>query len=208
MTYDVELRGHKHTLSVEHGAGREDRFLLDGKPCAADARFLSPRVLSLLIDGRSYRVLFDPRPGAEAVVVGEHRMTYTIEDPRSLRSQKRASVSECGALSIMAPMPGLIVKLLVAVGDGVLAEQPLVLMEAMKMQNELKASRQGTVTRVAVEAGAIVQAGKLLLVIDERDQHTTPTERRGFEGIDRSLRLATTHSAISPIEQLNIMFRT
>lgn len=166
MTYDINLRGHKHTLAVEHGPGSAERFLLDGKPCVADARFLSPRVLSLLIDWRSYRVLFDPRPGAEAVVVGEHRMTYTIEDPRSMRSQKRTSASESGALSITAPMPGLIVKLLVAVGDVVQAEQPLVVMEAMKMQNELKASRPGTVTRVAAKAGAIVQAGKLLLVIE------------------------------------------
>lgn len=166
MTYDVELRGHKHTLSVEHGPGSAERFLLDGKPCAADARFLSPRVLSLLIDGRSYRVVFDPRPGAEAVVVGEHRMTFAISDPRSLRSQKRTSGSESGALSITAPMPGLIVKLLVGVGDVVKTDQPLGVMEAMKMQNELKASRPGAVTRIAVKAGAIVQAGQLLLVIE------------------------------------------
>lgn len=166
MTYDIELRGHKHTLSVEHGPGRQERYLLDGKPCAADARFLSPRVLSLLIDGRSYRVVFDPRPGAEAVVVGEHRMTYTMADPRSLRSQKRFSANESGALSITAPMPGQIVKLLVVVGDAVKAEQPLIVMEAMKMQNELRAPRSGRVTRIAVETGAIVQAGKLLLVIE------------------------------------------
>ncbi|MGB8478408.1 MAG: biotin/lipoyl-containing protein [Acidobacteriaceae bacterium] len=167
MTYDINLRGRKHTLSGEHGLdGTQDRFVLDGKPCAADVRFLSPRVLSLLIDGRSYRVLFDPRPGVEAVVVGEHRMTYTIEDPRSLRSRKRASGNESGVLSITAPMAGLIVKLLVAVGEAVKEEQPLVVMEAMKMQNELKASRAGTVTRVAVESGAIVQAGKLLLLIE------------------------------------------
>ena len=91
MTYDVEVRGHKHTLSIEHGPGSGEQFLLDGKPCVADARFLSPRVLSLLIDGRSYRVVFDPRWGGEAVVVGEHRMPFTIADPRSLRSQKRTS---------------------------------------------------------------------------------------------------------------------
>lgn len=166
MNYDVELRGHKHTLSVEHGAGSAERFLLDGKPCIADARFLSPRVLSLLIDGHSYRVVFDPRPGAEAVVVGEHRMTFTIADPRSLRSQKRTPASESGALAVTAPMPGLIVKLLVAVGDFVKTEQPLVVMEAMKMQNELKSPKAGRVTRVAVKAGAIVPAGKRLLVIE------------------------------------------
>ena len=165
MTYDVEVRGHKHTLSVEHRHGSSEQFLLDGRPCVADARFLSPRVLSLLIDGRSYRVVFDPRLGAEAVVVGEHRMPFTIADPRSLRSQKRTSPSESGALSITAPMPGLILKLLVTVGDVVKTDQPLVVMEAMKMQNELKASRSGRVTRVLVKAGATVQAGKLLLVI-------------------------------------------
>jgi biotin carboxyl carrier protein len=166
VIYEIELRGHKHTLAVERTLdGAREQFVLDGKPCAAEARFLSPRVLSLLIDGRSYRVVFDPRPGAEAVVVGEHRMTYTIEDPRSLRSRKRASASESGALSITAPMPGLIVKLLVAMGDVVKTEQPLIVMEAMKMQNELRAPRAGRVTRVVVEAGTIVQAGKLLLVI-------------------------------------------
>ncbi len=166
MTYDVEVRGHKHTLSVEHEPGRAERFLLDGKLYAAEARFLSPRVLSLLIDGRSYRVVFDPRPGAEAVVVGEHRMTFTITDPRSLRAQKRPAAGESGSHSITAPMPGLIVNLLVAVGDMVTAEQPLIVMEAMKMQNELKAPRAGRVRRVAVDAGAIVPAGKLLLIIE------------------------------------------
>ena len=153
------------TRSRSSGPGSAERFLLDGKPCAAEARFLSPRVLSLWIDGRSYRVLFDPRPGDEAVVVGGHRMAYTIEDPRSLRSQARTSARESGAFSIKASMPGQVVKLLVAVGDVVQAERPLVIMEAMKMQNELKASRPGTVTRVEVRAGAIVQAGTVLRVI-------------------------------------------
>jgi biotin carboxyl carrier protein len=166
MNYDIELRGHKHTLSVDQGLdGNKRKFVLDGKPCAAEARFLSPRVLSLLIDGRSYRVVFDPRPGAEAVVVGEHRMTYTIEDPRSLRSRQRISTIESGAQSILAPMPGLIVKLLVSVGDTVKAGQPLIVMEAMKMQNELNAPKAGRVSRVSVDAGAIVSAGKQLLVI-------------------------------------------
>jgi len=49
MTYDINLRGRNHRLAVEHGPGSAERFLLDGKPCGADARFLSPRVLSLLI---------------------------------------------------------------------------------------------------------------------------------------------------------------
>ena len=167
MTYDIELRGRKHALSVERGSnGEGHQFVLDGRACAADARFLSPRVLSLLIDGRSYRVLFDPRPGAEAVVVGEHRLTYTIEDPRSLKSRKRTAVAGSGVVSVSAPMPGLIVQLMVGVGDAVEPDQALIVMEAMKMQNELKAPRAGTVTRIAVEAGTIVQAGKLLLVIE------------------------------------------
>lgn len=167
MTYEIELRGRTHMLFMERSSqGQDHRFVLDGKPCSAEARFLSPRVLSLLIDGRSYRILFDPRPDAEAVVVGEHRLTYTIKDLRSLKSRKRAAPSENGVLSIAAPMPGLIVRLLVGIGDAVKADQSLIVMEAMKMQNELKAPRAGTVTRIAVEAGAIVPVGKLLLVIE------------------------------------------
>jgi len=167
MNYDIEMNGRKHRLSIDpNPEANGHRFQLDGQPCAADAKLLQPDVLSLLIDGRSYRILFDPRPGGSAVVLDERRIPYRLHDPRSLRSRSSVDNGDAGARSIIASMPGRIVRILVACEDRVEAQQGLIVVEAMKMQNELKAPRAGTVTRVAVAVGATVQAGQVLLVIE------------------------------------------
>ncbi len=168
MNYDIELNGRKRRLSMQPIAGSEEAysFQLDGQPCSADVHWLQPNVLSLLIDGKSFRVLFDPRPGGDAVVMGGRRIPYTIYDPRSLRSRANVEANDTGARSIIASMPGRIVRILVQQGNRVEAQQGLIVVEAMKMQNELKAPKSGVVTRVAVEVGATVQAGDVLLVIE------------------------------------------
>jgi len=166
MNFDIEINGEKHRLSVQKDGDR-DRFELDGKSCLADVQSLQPGLLSLLIDGRSYRILFDPRAGTgPAIAMDERRIPYRIDDPRSLRSRRNAGTNDTGARPISASMPGRIIRILVNVGDQVEAQQGLIVVEAMKMQNELKAPRAGTVTRVAVEVGATVQAGSVLLVIE------------------------------------------
>jgi biotin carboxyl carrier protein len=167
LNYDIELNGRKRRLSIQPGGQSNGySFQLDGQPCSVDAHLLQGNVLSLLIEGKSYRILFDPRPGGDAVVVGERRVPYTIYDPRSLRSRTNADANAAGARSVIAPMPGRIVRILVQVGDHIEAQQGLIVMEAMKMQNELKAPKAGGVIRVAVETGATVQAGEVLLVIE------------------------------------------
>jgi biotin carboxyl carrier protein len=167
LNYDIELDGRRHRLSmqfiVESGSYR---FELDGQPCSADAHLLQPNILSLLIEGKSYRILFDPRSGGDAIVVGEHRIPYRIDDPRSLHSRTKDAANDTGDRSIAASMPGRIVRILVGAGDRVEAQQGLIVVEAMKMQNELKAPRAGSVMRVSVEVGATVQAGDVLLVIE------------------------------------------
>lgn len=167
MNYDIELNGRKHRLSIyPDPGGNGQRFELDGQPCAADAKLMEPDILSVLIEGKSYRILFDPRPGGKAVVLDERRIPYRVHDPRSLRSRSNLDNGETGARSIVASMPGRIVRILVAREDRVEAQQGLIVMEAMKMQNELKAPRAGAVTRVAVAVGETVQAGQVLLVIE------------------------------------------
>ncbi len=167
MNYNIELDGRKHRLSIQPNAEMNGyRFQLDGQSCSADAQLLQPNVLSLLIEGKSFRILFDPRPGGAAIVLGERRIPYRIDDPRSLRSRANVDANDTGARSIIASMPGRIVRILVQAGDHIEAQQGLIVVEAMKMQNELKAPRAGTVTRVAVEVGATVQAGKVLMVIE------------------------------------------
>jgi biotin carboxyl carrier protein len=167
LNYDVELNGRIHRLSMQPIAGSDGySFQLDGKPFSADVQWLQPNVLSVLIQGKSFRILFDPRPGGDAVVVGERRIPYVIDDPRSLRSRTKVEASDTGARPITASMPGHIVRILVQPGEHVEAQQGLIVVEAMKMQNELKAPRAGRIARINVEVGATVQAGKILLVIE------------------------------------------
>lgn len=167
MNYDVEMDGRKRRLSLKKPANGDGvECTLDGEPCNADVRVLEPGILSLLMEGRSYRILEDSRADGAALVIGERRIPYRIADPRSLRARGARDASEAGAKPIVASMPGRIVRILVQAGDVVAAKQGLIVVEAMKMQNELKAPRAGTVTRVSVEVGATVQAGAVLLVIE------------------------------------------
>lgn len=166
MNFDIELDGKKHRLSMRKKT-EGYHFMLNGKPCDADATMIQPNLLSLLMEGRSYRILFDPRPGSEAaLVIQERRIPYRIDDPRSLRSRGAADGADTGARSIAASMPGRVIRLLVNIGDHVEAQQGLIVIEAMKMQNELKAPRAGRVAKISAEVGATVQAGSVLLVIE------------------------------------------
>lgn len=170
MIYEIEMNGAKHRLLLEP-ADEADRFraVLDDAPCEADARMLRPGILSLLIGNVSYRILFDPRPGAEpasAIVLDEKRISYMVSDPRSLRSRGRGDAAGTGARPVIAPMPGRIVRLLVQAGDAVEAQQGLIVMEAMKMQNELRAPKAGRVARLTALPGTTVQPGEVLAVIE------------------------------------------
>jgi biotin carboxyl carrier protein len=163
----IELNGRKHRLTIEPADEPGSyRFQLDGQPYPADARLLEANVLSVLVEGKSYRVLFDPRPDGNAVVLGERRLSYRVADPRALGSRTNADANDTGARSIIASMPGRIVRVMVQAGDRIEAQQGLIVVEAMKMQNELKAPKAGTVTRIAVSVGTTVQAGQLLLIIE------------------------------------------
>lgn len=167
MTYDVDLAGVRYTVQVENNVdGHTFRILLNGEPIEADAQLLQPGVLSLLIGKKSYRVLLDERYEQRAVVIGERRLPYRIEDPRSFRAHKNTAAGTDGPRSVHAPMPGRVVRVLVKVGDSVEAHQGIVVIEAMKMQNELKAPKAGRVTRIAAEPGSTVQPGDVLAVIE------------------------------------------
>ncbi len=127
-------------------------------------------VWSLLVgDGpcrRSYEVAFSETKGALIVYVNGTPV------PVERRSSRRAMASGAGAdtttgpVSIAAPMPGRVVKVLVSVGDSVTARQGLIVIEAMKMENELRAPRAGIVKAVNVASGAPIEAGTALVVIE------------------------------------------
>jgi biotin carboxyl carrier protein len=117
--------------------------------------------------GASYDVAIEThRQGRHLVHAGGDVVPVTLLAPgRGRPASSGAVASATGPVSIVAPMPGRVVKLLVAPGDAVLARQGLVVIEAMKMENELRAPRAGTVTDVRVREGAPVEANVVLVVI-------------------------------------------
>jgi len=120
-----------------------------------------PGVYSILVDGASYEVTVD----AGEVIVGSRRFTYEIEDPRQWkRSSDSAGIH--GRAQILAPMPGKIVRILVAIGAEVNAGDAIIVIEAMKMQNEMKAPRAGRVAEIHGKENDSVVAGAILAIID------------------------------------------
>ncbi len=131
---------------------------MSGKP---DVVEVEPGVYSVLLNGRSYEARVD----GDQVSIGGHRIRVEIADPRRWNPAKPGLKSE-GRESIKAPMPGKIVRVLVKAGDEVTAGQGLVVIEAMKMQNELKAARSGRVASVFVKENDAVVAGTVLAAIE------------------------------------------
>ena len=100
------------------------------------------------------------------VMVGAHRHAITLIDPKRLRSAAGAGGHGEGAARLIAPMPGKVVRVLVEAGQEVAAGDGIVVVEAMKMQNEMKSPKQGKVAALSVEVGATVNGGDLLAVIE------------------------------------------
>jgi biotin carboxyl carrier protein len=123
---------------------------------------MEPGVLSLIVDGRQYRCMLD----GDAVIIGGQRFEFQIEDPRSLRGRRGAGEGAAGPRPVKAPMPGRVVRVLVSEGDEVAEHQGVVVIEAMKMQNELKSPKAGRVARVAVAVDGTVGSGDVLVVIE------------------------------------------
>ncbi len=142
------------------------RFRLDGSgEREASVESPEPGVYSVLMDGRSYDARIEENPGATVVVIDGFRFEVVVRDPRRLARRPGGAARE-GVETIAAPMPGKVVRVLVAPGDSVEAGQGVVVVEAMKMQNEMKSSRAGRVVSVPAKEGATVTAGEALATIE------------------------------------------
>jgi biotin carboxyl carrier protein len=131
----------------------------------ASVEEVMPGVFSVLLEERSLQVNVAPHPQGYEVWVGLERYFISLADPRDRAANARVAGAK-GPMDVRAQMPGKIIKLLVEVGVAVTAGQGLIVVEAMKMQNEVKAPKDGTLTRVHVAEGGTVGAGDLLLVVE------------------------------------------
>jgi biotin carboxyl carrier protein len=123
---------------------------------------VQPGAYSVLIDSRSYEVVIS---SGNEILVNGRVLSVEVFDPRGMRGRKNAGAA-AGRQNITAPMPGKVVRLLVAPGDRVETGQGLIVVEAMKMQNEMKSPKDGRVAEVRIETGAAVSAGQVLVVIE------------------------------------------
>ena len=172
MTFEVEINGRTRSVSVER-AGSHDRFrvTVDGETTLVDAQRSTEFGLSLLFPESSHagaRVSLAPgsAPGELLAYLDGRTVPVVVNGRRTGRGAAETGAGAHGEQSVLAPMPGRVVRVLVAVGDEVAVRQPVVVVEAMKMENELRSPQAGRVKELNVTPGTSVDAGRVLLVIE------------------------------------------
>ena len=165
MIYEVTIAEKTYRVELQRvGAGWECK--LDGRELPLDVTSAQNGVLSLLLNGKSYEVKQETAGSETNIVVGQERFSVALRDPRSFRSRRGAGSGEQGVKKITAPMPGKVVRLLAAEGTAVEVGQSVIVIEAMKMQNELKAPKSGVMKKINVAEGAAVEAGQTLAEVE------------------------------------------
>jgi biotin carboxyl carrier protein len=138
---------------------------LDGRSIEVDAVVIRPGLLSLRLADKSYEVKCEPLANGLKIWVGQNSVDVEVRDPRSLRGHVRGS-DEHGTKKLIAPMPGKVVRILVEQGAQVEAGAGIMVVEAMKMQNEVKSPKKGTIQKMLVSQGAAVNAGDVLAIVE------------------------------------------
>lgn len=165
MTYEVLIEGKPHQLElIQKGESWDCK--LDGKEYKVDAVVARRDVISLIIDGDCYEVKREQTRDDLHIWVKSVRFAAEVRDPRSLRSRRAALGNVAGPAKVVAPMPGKIVRVLAHERDEVEAGAGIVVIEAMKMQNELKSPKKGVVTKLLVKEGVPVNAGDVLAIVE------------------------------------------
>ena len=170
MKFEIQLTGpngkRKHVVEIER-AGDNCHVALDGQPVNADALQVSPNSVSVMLDGQAFEIhLTRSIDGNMKLQCGPHEFSAEVIDPRAWRGRKHGAVEVEGLQEILAPMPGKVVRLLVAAGDTVETGQGLLVVEAMKMQNEIRSPKNGKVERLLAKEGQNVNAGEVLAWVE------------------------------------------
>lgn len=165
MDFKAILKGREWQISVSEERDGVFRVLVDGREMIADCRKMDSSLLSLILDGLSYEVSIEDAEDGIGVVIYGHRYPVRIEAGGASGAKVR-SKSSGGPLPLFAPMPGKVVKLFVREGEEVKEGQGLVVIEAMKMENDLPSPKNGRVREILVKEGDAVEAEAVLLVVE------------------------------------------
>ena len=164
MKYIAQVDGITYEIEITP----DGAITVDGEPVEADLLQVDPLGLhSLLMNHQSYELVVEEQQRGYRVTLGSQTFTVNVADERQLRMESsRAQVSAGdGELPIAAPIPGLVVKVLVEEGQVVGINDPLVILEAMKMENEIRAPREGVIKNISVAIGQSVEGNATLMVL-------------------------------------------
>ena len=166
MKIEIRISGVSHIVELSpNGAGWQ--ISLDGAAFDADVVEVAPNTYSVLLNGESHEVRIAPLAGgAVKLHTGVAEYTAEIVDSRAWRGRRHGALEAEGRQQVAAPMPGKVVRVLVKEGDAVEAGQGIIVVEAMKMQNEIRSPKSGKVERLLAKEGQAVNAGEILAWID------------------------------------------
>jgi acetyl/propionyl-CoA carboxylase alpha subunit len=162
MTVWIEIGGRPRRVELPEVYAGEIACVVDDVAVTVNAVLVRDGVLSLIVGGRQWECALD----GDAVVIAGRRFPFTVHDPRALARRGGVAGGEAGPRAVRAPMPGRVVRVLASPGDEVVEQQGVVVLEAMKMQNEMRSPKAGRILRVAVQVGDTVAAGDLLALVE------------------------------------------
>ncbi len=169
LQHGAKTLEHKVELTPNESANGLRILRIDGQPVETDCEEIAAGVYSILLNGKTYEAWVSKHAGdvggaanTSTVIIAQSRYTVELSDPRRW-GRAGSSIDTDGPQEIVAPMPGKVVKIFVTEGQEVTRDQGLLVMEAMKMQNEMRAARAGRVQRIYVKEGTGVESGARLL---------------------------------------------
>jgi biotin carboxyl carrier protein len=163
-TFEILIEGKRETIEIHRSENRTQVFFR-GQLTEVDVVEISANSFSLIISGRSYHAVVAGVDGTFQVLIDGVPFEIPLLDPKKLRHFTSGLVDTTGPVPVVAAMPGKVVKLLVTQGDLVKEGQGVAVIEAMKMQNELKAPKSGKVEKVNISENQTVNAGESLMVL-------------------------------------------
>lgn len=164
MKYHARVDNQTYLIDIDE----DSNLVVDGEVVQANLLQVGPLGLySLLMDNESCELVVEEQRFGYRVTLGSNTYDVQVTDERTLRLNAGRSqlTTPSGERFIKAPIPGLIVKIMVQEGDEIAANQPVLILEAMKMENELRAQRDGVVKEILIETGISVEQGAELILI-------------------------------------------
>ncbi len=167
MKYELRVDGQPRWFEIQPAGAACFRVKTGQRSFLADVVRIAPGLFSILIEGRSFQIRVCPaaNPGDWLVRCAGRDYRICVKDPRAWRAGGGSALEAAGPQRVLAPMPGRVVRVLVSAGEIVEAGRGLLVVEAMKMQNEIRAPKSGKVERVLVSEGQTVCGQQALIII-------------------------------------------